>query len=233
MAKDPAVLFYTSDFLTGTFSMTNEQVGKYIRLLCLQHQKGKLSEKDMLSICKAYDEDVYLKFRNENGFFFNERMFNESERRKKYSESRKKNAEKSNNKSVKHTKNKKAYAQHMETATETITEDETVIVLSGGKFKLNEIGDLPEMKLGSAKQLIKITKNIDLTEGQVLGLWDAFKVQHLTGEKFYKSEEEVHSHFINWLQTKKINGHKSSNHSVKTEGAYTLLDKIKTASRRG
>ena len=49
MAKDPAVLFYTSDFLSGTFTMTNEQVGMYIRLLCLQHQKGKLSEKDMLS----------------------------------------------------------------------------------------------------------------------------------------------------------------------------------------
>ena len=46
MSKDPAVLFYTSDFLSGTFTMTNEQVGKYIRLLCLQHQKGRLTEKD-------------------------------------------------------------------------------------------------------------------------------------------------------------------------------------------
>lgn len=120
MAKDPAVLFYTSDFLSGTFTMTDEQVGKYIRLLCLQHQKGKLTEKDMLSICKAYDEDVYLKFVNENGFFYNERMFLESERRKKYSDSRRKNAQHSENQS----KNKKAYAKHMETVTETITENE-------------------------------------------------------------------------------------------------------------
>ena len=52
MSKDPAVLFYTSDFLTGTMTMTNDQVGMYIRLLCLQHQKNFLSEKDMLSICK-------------------------------------------------------------------------------------------------------------------------------------------------------------------------------------
>jgi len=32
--------------------MTDEQVGKYIRLLCLQHQKGYLTEKDMISIRK-------------------------------------------------------------------------------------------------------------------------------------------------------------------------------------
>jgi hypothetical protein len=57
MSKDPAILFYTSDFLTGTFTMTDEQVGKYIRLLCLQHQKGSLTEKDMLKICKTYDNE--------------------------------------------------------------------------------------------------------------------------------------------------------------------------------
>ena len=43
MAKDPAFLFYSNDFLTGTYTMTDEQVGKYIRLLCLQHQKGELA----------------------------------------------------------------------------------------------------------------------------------------------------------------------------------------------
>ncbi len=29
-----------------SFTMDNEQVGKYIRLLCLQHQKGKSTEAD-------------------------------------------------------------------------------------------------------------------------------------------------------------------------------------------
>ena len=90
MAKDPAVLFYTNDFLSGTFTMTDEQVGKYIRLLCLQHQKGKLTEKDMLHICNTYDEDIYSKFVNEDGLYYNKRMYDESEKRKRYSESRKK-----------------------------------------------------------------------------------------------------------------------------------------------
>ena len=116
MAKDPAVLFYTSDFLSGTFTMTNEQVGKYIRLLCLQHQKGKLTEKDMLSICSAYDVDIWDKFKIEDGVFINERMHNEAVRRQKFSESRRNNA-----KSPKNDSTSKAYAKHMETETETET----------------------------------------------------------------------------------------------------------------
>ena len=110
MSKDPAVLFYTSDFLSGTFTMTDEQVGKYIRLLCLQHQKGKLTEKDMLSICKAYDNEIYEKFDQVDGFFINDRMYNESIRRSKFTESRRNNA-----KSVKNDSISVASAKHMHT----------------------------------------------------------------------------------------------------------------------
>jgi hypothetical protein len=94
MQKDPAVLFYTSDFLSGTFTMTNEQVGMYIRLLCVQHQKGKLSEQDMLSICPSRDISVWGKFDLEDGFYFNKRMYSEAEKRKNFTESRRKNLSK-------------------------------------------------------------------------------------------------------------------------------------------
>ena len=131
MSKDPAVLFYTSDFLSGTFTMSNEQVGKYIRLLCLQHQKGRLTEKDMLSICLAYDVDIWDKFVIEEGFFYNIKMRDESQRRAKYTESRR-----SNSKSLKTESISEAYAKHMdnhmETATETITK--TNINISREKF---------------------------------------------------------------------------------------------------
>lgn len=92
MSKDPAVLLYTSDFLSGTFTMSDEQVGRYIRLLCLQHQKGKLTEKDMQSICKGYDSDVYEKFDLVDGYYINKRMYEEAEKRSKFTESRRKNA---------------------------------------------------------------------------------------------------------------------------------------------
>ena len=69
------MLFYTSDFLTGTTLMSNEQVGKYIRLLCLQHQRGILTEKDMLKICVTHDADIFSKFeRDEAGLYFNTRL---------------------------------------------------------------------------------------------------------------------------------------------------------------
>lgn len=90
--KDPAFLFYPSDFLTGTMFLSNEQIGKYIKLLCLQHQKGPLSEKHMMQICETYDEDIFSKFQiDEEGRYYNERLLNETVKRRKYSESRSRN----------------------------------------------------------------------------------------------------------------------------------------------
>ena len=116
MSKDPAVLFYSSDFLTGTMTMTNEHVGMYIRLLCLQHQKGKLTEKDMLYICSSYVEDVFCKFvRDISGMYFNQRMYDEASKRAKYSESRSKNVSK------RYQKSKATYVEHMENENENIS----------------------------------------------------------------------------------------------------------------
>ncbi len=93
--KDPAVLFYTQDFITGTLLMTDEQRGKYILLLCLQHQNGKLTERDMLKICREKDEDIWCKFYQEDGFYYNKRMLLETQKRNNYTESRRKNLQKS------------------------------------------------------------------------------------------------------------------------------------------
>lgn len=115
MSKDPAVLFYTADFLVGTSTMSDTHVGMYIRLLCLQHQKTYLTEQDMLYICKTYVKDVFDKFdKNGDGFFRNKRLDKEMQRRAIYCESRRKNI--SNR-----YKSKATYVEHMETETETDT----------------------------------------------------------------------------------------------------------------
>ena len=125
MAKDPAFLFYSADFLTGTYTMTDEQVGKYIRLLCLQHQKDVLTEKDMNNICKTYDEDIYCKFTKENDLYFNVRLKKESEKRKNYSLSRAKNRE--NKKTATHEEHMNnicnTYDEHMENENVNINKD--------------------------------------------------------------------------------------------------------------
>lgn len=92
MCKDPAFLFYSSDFLTGTRLMTNEQVGSYILLMCMQHQTGHLSEKDIIKICGTLDRDVLDKFKQDDeGKYYNERLEEEIIKRRNYSESRRLN----------------------------------------------------------------------------------------------------------------------------------------------
>lgn len=132
MAQDPAFLFYSSDFLTGTQFFTNEQKGKYITLLCLQHQQGHLREKHILMICGTRDNDIMEKFtKDDEGLYYNSRLEKETEKRKNYSKSRRENRlsgiEKSKNKTpkdnpVKASKRKQSYVPHMENENENINE---------------------------------------------------------------------------------------------------------------
>ena len=116
MAKDPALLFYTGDFLVGTMTMTNEQRGKYILLLCMQHQQGFLTEEDMKENLEDTDIKVFNKFEKlSDGKYYNLRLREEADRRKSYSESRRNNRMKNISKS---------YDKHMETV--TVTETGTV-----------------------------------------------------------------------------------------------------------
>ena len=114
MAKDPAVLFYYQDFLVGTEFMSDEEVGKYIRILCHQADKGALTKKQVLSICKAsaIPDCIQEKLKiNSDDLYYNTRMLEEKEKRSKFTESRRNNA-----------KSKVAYAKHMENENENINE---------------------------------------------------------------------------------------------------------------
>ena len=127
MAKDPAILFYTSDFLTGVATMGMEHRGMYITLLCLQHQKGRLSESDMLFICGTYVEDVFNKFeKDEHNFFFNKRLEEEAVKRQLYSDSRRKNRTKTYDKDVKNIC--KTYVGHMENENENENASASAVV---------------------------------------------------------------------------------------------------------
>ena len=89
MAKDPAFLFYSSDFLSGVTDLTMEERGQYITLLCLQHQKGNLSEKTIRLTVGSVSVDVLSKFQiDESGNYFNERLLIEVEKRANFIESR-------------------------------------------------------------------------------------------------------------------------------------------------
>lgn len=128
--KDPAFLFYSSDFLSGTMLMSDEQIGQYIKLLCLQHQKGHLKEKDMLNICKTYDEDIFSKFKkDEEGNYYNERLELEATKRQNYTESRRRNLKKA------HMNN------HMEEHMQSHMENENVIVNENININNENVGE--------------------------------------------------------------------------------------------
>jgi hypothetical protein len=88
MAKDPAFLFYSSDFLTGTMFMTNEQVGLYIRMLAAQHQHGGRIDTNVLRIeCNRITngDTVFNKFIHDDSGSYSERLNEEMEKRKEKS----------------------------------------------------------------------------------------------------------------------------------------------------
>jgi len=122
MAKDPAFLFYSYNFQSGTQFLTDERCGKYIRLLCAQHLHGHLSERQVLSICKSYDEDIINKFnKDENNLFYNERLEFEINKRKNYTASRSKNriTKKEDKENISKTYDEHMY-KHMENENENI-----------------------------------------------------------------------------------------------------------------
>lgn len=90
--KDPAFLFYSSDFLSGVMDLDMLERGQYITLLCAQHQKGHLSEKTIRLLVGSCSVSVLEKFQTDSeGNFFNKRLDEEIEKRIKFTESRKNN----------------------------------------------------------------------------------------------------------------------------------------------
>lgn len=90
--SSPAFLFYSSDFLNGVADLTMEERGQYITMMCLQHQKGALSEKTIRLCLGSVSVDVLSKFKqDENGLYYNERLKDEIDKRAQYVDSRRVN----------------------------------------------------------------------------------------------------------------------------------------------
>jgi hypothetical protein len=100
----------------------------------------------MLSICKAYDNEIWEKFDQVDGFFLNDRMYNESIRRSKFTESRRNNA-----KSVKNDSISEALAEHMPMHMETETDN---ITINKKEVFINSIDPFVTLLGGSYQEFI-------------------------------------------------------------------------------
>lgn len=175
MAKDPAFLFYPGDFTTGTQFFTDEQVGKYIRLLMAQHQLGHLEEKHMIMICKSYDNDVFSKFvKDDKGLFYNQRLEEEIVKRKKYTESR------GNNKRGKKIISK-SYDYHMED--ENRNKDISINTILSNTIWCDQICIKHKLK----------------THDEVKDWLEKFEIHLASISEVHPNQSEYKKHFNNWL----------------------------------
>lgn len=82
----------------------------------------------------------------------------------------------------------------------------------------SDYGKLPDIKNSSAIEFVRIIKQVLITKKDVDDIWEVFKIQNLTGKKFYNDDSEVYGHFLNWIKTQNFNkaeknGTKSNNSS--------------------
>ncbi len=89
MAKDPAFLFYSQDFIVGTLTMSFEDKGKYITILAMMHQQGRLTEETIRILVGNISDNLKLKFQiDNNNRWFNSRLEYETEKRNQFVDSR-------------------------------------------------------------------------------------------------------------------------------------------------
>lgn len=94
--KDPALLWYFSDWFSGTATLTRHQKGAYMDLLSIQFNQGKLALDEIKTILGSDFGSTWptlqKKFKFEDNLYFNERLQYEKDKRANFTESRRKNA---------------------------------------------------------------------------------------------------------------------------------------------
>ena len=156
MAKDPAFLFYSSDFLNGVADLTMEERGQFITLLCLQHQKGTLTEKTIRLCLGSVSVDVLCKFiKDKDGNFYNERLSEEIEKRIQFTESRRNNGSKGGRPKNDAKAIGLAKHNHMEDVNENENED---IIINKNRCKFENALEYFSFRLGLEQGKIEAEK---------------------------------------------------------------------------
>jgi hypothetical protein len=159
MAKDPAFLFYSSDFLNGVADLTMEERGQFITLLCLQHQKGTLTDKTIRLCLGSVSVDVLSKFsKDKYGNFFNERLNEEIEKRIQFTESRRNNGSKGGR--PKNNTKPLGLAKHnlMEDVNENENED---ININKSKCTFEEVYEYMAIRIGKENAKLEAEKFVN------------------------------------------------------------------------
>lgn len=205
MSKDPAFLFYHQDFFTGVSDMTNEEIGAYIKCMCVQASKGGITEKHMLIICNSHEVHNVIKskfvFDATIGLFENIRLKTELEKRKKYSESRSNNRKKIKTTPTTEGNICETYEKHME------DEDEIENKENNNNYLFKET----LLKNKNWKNSISV--KFKITDDEVVSKLTDFYNHLVTEFKVHPSMNEFTKHFKNWIPVNKEKNEKPNSKS--------------------
>jgi len=162
MAKDPAFLFYSSDFLNGVADLTMEERGQFITLLCLQHQKGRLTDKTIRLCLGSVSVDVLSKFtKDKQGNFYNERLSEEIEKRIQFTESRRNNGSKGGRPK----NNTKPLGLPKDNLMEDVNENENEdIIINKSKCTFDQVYEYMAIRIGTDQAKIEAEKFVNYYE---------------------------------------------------------------------
>lgn len=127
MAKDPAFLFYPSDWISGTLGMTFEEKGAYFELLMTQFNQGHMTSHMIGRMVGQLWSSIQHKFiQDENGLWYNIRLEEEKKKRKAFTESRRNNIKGKNQYTEKPTKKVGHKKGHMTSHMENVNVNEII-----------------------------------------------------------------------------------------------------------
>ena len=203
MAKDPAILFYTSDFITQTRFFDMRQTGEFIVLLCRQHQEGHLTMKQLQEVTsddKVLNQFVLAEDGKYHNLWFHELIL----KRKAYSDSRRANIQKRYQKSTYEGKSStyvgsmkklcKPYVVHMENENENENRNENK-KKKYGSYKNVKLTDEQVKKLQERynshyeKHIEQFSKGIKMKEY-------GYKDHYLAILKWFPLEEETRPEWL-------------------------------------
>lgn len=198
MSKDPAFLFYSQDFITGVTVLDFHDRGRYITLLALMHQQGRMSEDTVRFIVGDISQKLRSKFSvDEGGNWYNERLELEIEKRKKFISSRRENGSQGGRPKKPLAKpNGYAYAKPLAKPSENLPENVNSITV----FNKNMVA-LENSVLQRARFTVKGALGFMPTDQALLDYFEAFK----GNDEVYENEAAMIKHFIGWIKFQVFN----------------------------
>jgi hypothetical protein len=73
-----------------------------------------------------------------------------------------------------------------------------------GQFpKKENVEPLNELEISTTIDFIRLTKKMIWKPPEIIDFWEGFKIQNLTGKKFYQDRSAIIDHFRNWMKLQK------------------------------